>query len=236
MEATHAYYDFNKTIERINSILNSSDNSYEDSEEVPNRTTLTYDNGYYTEVSILFVDIRGSTKLADSHTRPVLAKIFRSYISEVIAILRGNSNIQEVYIEGDGVWGVFSTPYMEDIDRLFSTAAQIMSLIDILNIHLKKRKYSEISVGIGLSRGNTLCIKAGHKGSGINEIVWLGKAVSKAVKLSNIGSRYIYASSVIYNNLNEHNKKLLPNYDYANECYYGLAVNSKMNEWVNSNK
>ncbi len=123
MKANYSNYDFYKSIDRINEILNSSDNNYENHEGIPSREDLTFTNGYYVDVTVLFVDMRASKELSSKHKRPVLAKIYRSYISEIVAILKGNLNISEIYIEGDGVWGVFNTTKKYHIDSVFLTAA-----------------------------------------------------------------------------------------------------------------
>lgn len=239
MEAKHSYYNFKKSIERIDEILDSSDANYEEKSSVPKRDTLTFNNGYYVYASSVFVDIRDSKSLNDKHKRPTLAKIYRTYISEIIAVMKGDTNVNEVYIEGDGVWGIFDTPSKSDIDGVFSTAAQISSIIDILNIKYKKKGYSELTVGIGLAYYTSLYIKAGYKGSGINEVVWLGELVSEAAKLCSYGNKEygdkeMMASNVFYNNLNDSNKKLLE-FNHNRDCYHGDVINTGMNDWVNEN-
>ncbi|WP_020656953.1 adenylate/guanylate cyclase domain-containing protein [Massilia niastensis] len=238
MEAKYSYYDYEKSIERIDEILNSSDASYEDRNSIPSRDLLTFTNGYYVDASVIFIDMRGSKVLAEKHTRPVLAKMYRTFISELVAVLRGDSNVFEIYIEGDAVWGVFDTPTKNDIDRVFSTAAQASSLVDILNIKLNRRNYTPVGVGIGLAYGQSLLIKAGYRTSGVNEVVWIGKVVGEAAKLCDLGGRLwtnrTFVSNVFYDNLNESNRKLL-NKDWTNNCYSGYIVNTTMNEWVNKN-
>src|SRR5205085_12641270 len=101
-----------------------------------------------------------------------------------------------------------------DIDGVFTTAARINSLIDVLNCRLKKRNIDPIRAGIGMSYGRALMIKAGYKGSSINDVVWMGDVVNEAAKLCSAGSKNswdppIVISSVFYNNLNDHNKGLL---------------------------
>ena len=200
---------------------------------------MTFDNGFYVKCSALFIDIRKSKDLPSKHIRPVLAKIYKTYISEVVAVMRGNLDIFEISIEGDCVWGVFDTPNKSNIDNVFSTAAQISSLLDILNVKYKKKGYSEITIGIGLSWGESLYIKAGYKGSGINEVVWLGELVGEAAKLCSYGNRNyndaeMMVSGDFYSNLNEHNKKLLQSSTYQN-CYEGNVISSNMNKWVEDN-
>ncbi len=237
---THSAYDYEKSIERIDEILNSSDSSYEDKKGIPSKSSLTFTNGFYVDVTVLFVDIRGSKELVNQHIRPVLAKIYRAYISEVIAVIKGNSTVNEVYIEGDGVWAVFNTNTKDEVNNVFVTAFTIASLIDILNIKLSKKKYSQIEIGIGIDDGESLYIKAGHKGSSINEVVWIGKVVGQTASLCSNGNKTfsdkeIMVSQKVYTDLSEDNKKLLE-WNSTHNCYHGNVVSRLLNEWVEKNK
>ncbi len=240
MDATYSYYDYTKSIERIDNILNSSDSNYDKHKGIPSKNSLTYNNGFYVDVTVLFVDIRGSKELSKKHTRPVLAKIYRAYISEIITVMKGNMSINEIYIEGDGLWAVFNTATETEVDSVFGTAFNISSLIDILNIKLAKKKYSTLKIGIGVDDGESLYIKAGYKGSGIQEVVWIGKVVGQTAALCSYGNKTstdceIMVSETVYNNLTTHNKNLLTE-NYAHDCYHGNVINRHMNQWVQENK
>lgn len=240
MEASYKSYDYTKSIERIDEIMDSSDSNYEEKKTIPARNTLTFNNGFYVTASALFVDIRESKSLSEKHKRPTLAKIYKTYISEIVAVLSGHDKINEIYIEGDGVWAVFDTEYKSDIDNVFSTAAKVSSIIDILNIKYKKKGYSALKVGIGLAYGESLYIKAGYKGSGINEVVWLGKLVGEAAKLCSYGNKTysdneMMVSSIFYNNLNKESQELLT-WHSQRDCYHGNVINLAMNEWVKKNQ
>lgn len=239
MEANYSSYDYLKSIERIDETLGASDANYEEKTSIPSRGLLTFSNGFYVDCSALFIDIRGSKGLSEKHRRPTLAKIYKTYISELVAVLRGHAKVSEIYIEGDCVWGIFDTPQRADVDEVFSIAAKASSLIDILNIKYKKKGYSELSVGMGASYGSSLYIKAGYKGSGINEVVWLGKLVGEAAKLCSYGNKTwsdkeLMVSDVFYSNLKDENKKLLEK-NYSRDCYHGHVVDVAMNEWVSKN-
>ncbi|MCK5294888.1 MAG: adenylate/guanylate cyclase domain-containing protein [Arcobacteraceae bacterium] len=239
MKAIYTTYNYRDSLSRINETINTSDNDYKEHSGIPSEDKLTFKNGFYVGITVLFVDIRGSKDLSSKHTRPVLAKIYRSYISEVLAVMKGNTTINDIYIEGDGVWAVFNTTTNEDVNSVFSTAAQISSLIDILNIKLKKKKYSELKVGIGLEDGESLYMKAGYKGHSINEIVWIGKVVGEAAKLSDYGNREyddeeLMLSQKVYDMLNDHNKDLL-HWNTNRNCYHGYVINTNMNKWVKEN-
>lgn len=240
MDSSYSSYDHNKSIERIDETLNSSDTNFSDKKSIPNRDSLTFNNGFYVEASAMFVDIRDSKDLNDKHTRPVLAKIYKTYISEVVAVMKGDSNINEIYIEGDGVWGIFDTPYQDDINEVFSTSARVSSIVDILNIKYKKKGYSTLTIGIGMTYGSSLYIKAGYKGSSINEVVWLGELVGEAAELCSYGNKTdndyeTMVSYGFYSNLNDSNKKLLEK-NNNRSCYHGYIINTEMNEWVKDNE
>ena len=162
--------------------------------------------------------------------------MYRSYISEVVAIINGNADCAEINIVGDCISGIFNTPYMSQIDDVFSTAAQISSLVNVLNCKFRKKDITPIQVGIGISYGRALMVQAGFKGSGIKDIIWMGDVVNTASKLSGMPIKTwssnceISVSSVFYENLNEHNQSLLHK-DPGDEYYHGCVINTGMNEW-----
>ena len=82
-------------------------------------------------------------------------------------------------------------------------------------------------------------IKAGFKGSTINDVVWMGDVVNSASNLCNYGNqtfndRETMISSSIYSNLNDHNKSLFA-YNYNRRCYHGNIVNLDMDDWLKKN-
>lgn len=240
MKSNHIDYDFEKSRKRIDDILDAKDTSYEEVDKIPSREKLTFNNGFYvTKTSALFIDIRASTKMPADYTRPTLAKIYRSYISECAAIINGNRDCAEVNIHGDCVWGVFDAQYKYQIDDLFSTAAELSSIIDTLNCKYKKKNIKPISVGIGIDFGRVLMIKAGYDGSGLNDVVWMGEVVNDARKLGSHGNRTVFdyeimVSSDLYANLNDHNKKLL-SWNTNRKCYHGNVINLSMDQWLKEN-
>lgn len=239
IEAHHRLYNFEDSRARIDEILNNSDSDYQDRTGIPNRDQLTYKNGFYVNCSALFVDIRSSSNIYNNHTRPVQAKIFKTYISELIAVMMSHSKIHEIYVEGDCVWAIFNTPNSLDMDEVFEISARCSSLVDTLNIKYRKKGYSEITVGMGISYKQSLYIKAGYKGSGINEIVWLGSLVSEAAKLCSYGNssysdKETMISSLFHSKLNEKNKSFC-SYNIQRACYHTNIVNTQMHKWVKEN-
>ncbi|MCZ7544831.1 MAG: adenylate/guanylate cyclase domain-containing protein [Anaerolineae bacterium] len=239
MESRYIAYDYLRSFERINAIIAASDNSFEELDHIPPRDKLTFTNGFYVNCSALFVDIRGSSELPNQHRRPKLAKLYRAYLSEVVAIMCGNPQCAEISIIGDCVAGILDTRTKPHIDCVFSTAAQITSLIDVLNCKFELRRISPITVGIGMSWGRALMIKAGFSGSTINDVVWMGDVVNEASKLCSYGNKdygdmTMMVSNDFYFNLCDDYKNMLsPN--YKRHCYHGNVANVAMSNWYEEN-
>ena len=239
MESDYSEFDLGESLARIFDILNTADKDYVEQNSIPARSALTFTNGYYIKCSALFVDMRGSKALSEKYNHPTLARIYKSYVSELVAIMRSNQKVSEISIEGDCVWGIFDTPKKLDVDAVFSTAAEAASMVDILNIHYAKRSYPRINIGIGMAYGQVLMIKAGQKSSGVNEVAWMGKLVSEAARLCSYGNRTIsdhrtMVSNVFQQNLNKHNQSLLIK-NNNRDCYHGTVWDTKMNDWVLTN-
>lgn len=240
MEATFSSYNHVDSAGRINEILNSAEVNYQEKDSIPSRDQLTFTNGFYVNCSAMFVDMRRSKELSEKHRRSTLARIYRSYISELVAVMRGHSGVCEVSIQGDCVWGVFDTPYKPNIDMLFSISYIASSMIDILNWKLEQKSLEPLTVGIGLSYGRALMVKAGHKGSSINDVVWMGDVVNESAKLceygnSNYYDRQIMVSSVFHNNLNTGNQSLLE-WNSSRQCYHGNVISLEMDKWLKERK
>lgn len=236
MKATNYKYDLNSSVSRIDEILDASNDAFEESDSIVDREKLTYTNGFYVHCTALFVDIRDSSNMTDAHKRPVLAKIYRSFISEMVALMNGHETCREVNINGDCVWCVCETNYKKDIDGVFSLAAKACSLVDILNYKLKKKGYQRYEVGVGIDYGRALMIKAGYKGSSIQDVLWMGDVVNQACHLSNeANSEYfdkrVFLSNIIFDNLNDDNKKLCSK-DGGRDIYQADVVNIGMNDWL----
>jgi hypothetical protein len=82
-------------------------------------------------------------------------------------------------------------------------------------------------------------IKAGYKGSGINEVVWMGDVVNgganmcKEAKNHTWSDAYICVSQTFFSNLNKDNQKLLSNSGWG--WRGGSVVNVGMEDWWKAN-
>ena len=246
MDGNHKSYDFTASLGRLDEILNQPSGNFEETKSLPDRDRLTFTNGFYSFCTALFVDIRDSSGLPSKYKRPRLAKIYRAFISEAVAILNSDYYVREVNIVGDCVWAVYNTPKTSDIDDVFSLACRLNALENILSVKMKKKGYeTPIYFGIGLSYGRALMIKAGNKGSSINDVVYMGDVVNQAAHLASRGGKSngfygrtdrIHMDGVFRQNLNEHNTNLTRAVQsHPSEVFSSDAYNVAMMDWVKEN-
>lgn len=235
-------YDYKQGKNRVESILDNY-MEIEEKDRLPSDDNFTFENGYLSWVTAIFVDIRDSTSLFSNNDEPT-AKLVRAFTSEVIEILRSDENIREIGIRGDCVYAIYTTPKQSDILECASKTFYINTFINMFNKLTDNRGGSGIEVGIGMATDKELVIKAGRKNVSINSKVWIGKAVTIASKLSSIGDKDGY-SRLVYSNTSYENfiKQLTEeNPEAVNwfhniqslNAYHANVVKAEFNNWVNN--
>ena len=183
------YYDYREGKKRVEEILKNKLEVIEQ-DKIPKDENFTYTNAYYGWVSSIFVDIRDSTNLFSNEDKEKVSKVIRAFTSEIIEILRDNENLRQIGIRGDCVYAVYTAPTQNEIYELYNTAAYINTYLKMLNKLLKKYNLPTIEAGIGIGIDKELVVKAGRKGVGICDSVWIGKAVTGASNLSSYGNKH----------------------------------------------
>ena len=167
---------------------------------------------YHGKVSVLFVDMRGSTKLPDKFSSDQLVKIYRSYIRTVVQAIRYSGGVVRDFM-GDGVLAVFVDDIDgKSVDKSVRAARYITTAIDkFLNPILDEKIKHRISYGIGIHTGEISLSKVGMKGKeqdtdSENEfgIAWIGNSTNLACKFSSAVDRgTIFISASTYAELSD---------------------------------
>lgn len=241
-------YDYKKGKDDIQAILDNS-TKIEDKIIPKDDSDFTYGNGIKSWVGSIFVDIIGSTDLIQNTNELQVAKILRAFSSEIITIMNSSDNMRQIGIRGDCVYGVFISPTKEDTYELANIAFHINTLISMLNKLFQKKGYKNIAVGIGVAIGShkDLIIKAGKKGTGINDRIWIGKAVVDACNLANKagrdGRKTIGFSKNTYDNfinilVDKNEDKDVKSwfcYDANTAAYYANIIKVEFDNWIDEN-
>lgn len=181
---------------------------YEEITYVPDidDSKLTFGNkGLQFEGTVLHIDLRGSTLLLNKHNRTTLAKIHKAYFHTIITIADiFGGEIRS--FNGDSMLVFFQGTTKQSLSKAVKAAMKMkyMLSVDEGGVSTQLKKYSEIDYGIGIDDGKILCAKFGKGGdSNKKDLVWLGNAVNKSVKIGDLrNSPYnIGISSYVYNNL-----------------------------------
>lgn len=191
----------------INRIISSEVLENDVSDVLPLTDDLSDSNKIYNgKASMLFVDMRESTKLPEKFDKIQLVKIYRSYIRSVVQAIRYSGGVVRDFM-GDGVLAVFIDN--EDggsEDKAVRAARYITTVIDkFLNPVLEQKIKHRISCGIGIHTGEISISKVGMKGNEQyddeeNEfgIAWIGNSTNLACKFSgavNCGTIFISTST-----------------------------------------
>jgi hypothetical protein len=237
---TNKTYDFTASFERLQDILDSAE-TFESVNTVPNSDKLSYSNGYYFKCYAIFIDIRDSSTLPAKYQKRTLAKIYRAYISEVVALFQSSAKCKEINIVGDSIWAIYNAKTKDDVSEVFHAASAASSIINTLNYKLCKKGIDPIKVGIGIDKGDALMILAGFKGSGVNDVIYMGGVVNNASKLCSKGSKNgmgsMIISSGVYNDLE--GKHYGTSYyqtffkkNYLENYYHATIEKTDMNDWL----
>ena len=244
-----AFYNFEEPEKRLVEILKNNEEIEE--KNVPkDDSEFTYSNGIKSWIGSIFVDIVKSSDIIGKEEDIKVSKILRSFSSELITIMNSSNNVREIGIRGDCVYGIYNTPYQKDIYELVDISAYINTCIKMLNKLFQREELRQIRVGIGVSVGQDLIVKAGKKGSGINDKIWIGNAVVKACNLANVagrnGKNIIAYSKMTYDNFinvmiedmknkDEQEIKGWFKYDYNENAYFADIIYPNEVDWMDKN-
>ena len=241
-------YDYKERKKKVEEILDNTD-AVNEVKKFPRDEDFTYTNGYKAWASAIFVDLRDSTTLFTGNDDISIAKLIRGFTSEIIEILMKDTDkedLKEIGIRGDCVYAVYSTPTKDDIYDLANRAFHINTYMNMLNKLLSDRGLPSIRAGIGLGASVTLTVKAGRMHSGVNNLVWIGKSVATAAKLSDLGNKDgtkpIVMSSVFYSNYIDAQKKKQSGVEVwwtkkrdtnYGDYWHGDLIKRDFNNWIN---
>lgn len=201
----------------INRIISSEVLENTISDQLPLKNDLADSNKIYqSKASILFVDMRESTRLPEKFDTVQLVKIYRSYIRTVVQAIRYSGGVVRDFM-GDGVLAVF-IDNEEGIseDKAVRAARYITTAIDkLLNPVLDQTVKHRISCGIGIHTGKISLSKVGMKGKEQSDnaedefgIAWIGNSTNLACKFSGaVSNGKIFISSSTYSALSDIDEK-----------------------------
>jgi adenylate cyclase len=184
--------------------------TFEEVNTVPDITNpkLTFGNtGLRFEATVLYIDMRDSTKILEKHNKPVVAKIHKAYLHTTVKITTSLGGEVRSF-NGDSVLAFFPGKTQSSISNAVKAAMQIRFMIAHEGSGINKllKPYSAVDFGIGIDHGNILCTKIGVGwDNNTKDLVWIGSPINKSVIMSDQcrSPYHIGISNLVYINLTD---------------------------------
>lgn len=154
--------------------------------------------------TVLYIDMRGSTKLLNTHQRRVTAKIHMIYYHTICKIAKQDGGEIRSF-NGDSLLVFFYGNSVDVTRNAVRSAFRIrFAITDIINKTLTE--YTDIDFGIGIDYGEILATKVGLGGNSDNkDLIWIGNAVNRSTKISDecCDPYYVGISASVYGRLED---------------------------------
>jgi len=190
---------------------------------------LTFDNkGLKFDATTLFIDLRDSTKILNTHHRTSVSKLHKAYFHTIVKIAK-DMNGEVRSFNGDGMLVFFQGNTKDSLSNAVKAAMKMKYMLTETKVKDKLEKYSGLNFGIGIDHGNILCSKVGIAGTNNRDLVWIGNPVNKSVKIGDNQEApyHIGISAHVYENLTDEVKY----HKYKDQLGYDRTDNM----WTQSN-
>lgn len=237
-------YDYKEGKQRILDILNSKMEVNRVDNFPSDERDLTYSNGFKTGICSIFVDIRRSSNYFKEKNPTLVGKVIRCFCGEILRILEAEEKYKDIGIRGDCVYAIYPASKIEDLQEVLTKGIWIHTFQKMFQNILSSYSIETFQIGIGIGYGeNDLVIKAGHKGTGINDYIWIGHSVIDACNLSSLGNSNNKFKTIVVSDL--FYKGIIKNEKYKEyfEKVYSIELNTtvwscdyiktKFDNWIN---
>lgn len=153
------------------------------------------DSGERREVTVMFADIRGFTRLSETLDPAVVIEMLNGYFSRMSAVIRAHHG-HVTRVMGDGIMSVFgaleSNPWHPQ-DAVEAAIGMRRALAEY-NEELKRRGLPELDCGIGIHCGNVVTGLVGSEE--LMEFTVMGDAVNVASRIEAL-TRELHADILV---------------------------------------
>ena len=158
--------------------------------------------GHFSEMTVLYADLNGSTAMVDEHSWEFSAEVYKTYLHSAAKIIKAQGGFITAY-DGDRIMAVF----IGDSKNTNAVKAALMinfAVTTIINPELQKiysSKNFTVRHTVGVDTSVIHVARIGVKND--NDLVWVGKAANHAAKLTAISNEGfpVRISKAIYDNM-----------------------------------
>ncbi|MDO1447739.1 hypothetical protein Q0590_15820 [Rhodocytophaga aerolata] len=230
------YFGINieESLHRIDNLLAENNEAYAQYTTFPHKWQEEGLKGIYVNAAILYFDLKRTSMLFGHHSIPTVAKIIRTYISEITSVLKSVPKCKGVVLDGDNIYGVYDASLSTGLDNVFALAVIGKSILEVLNHKLRLQQMPLVNAGVGIDFGKVLMVKTEFKY--VKEPVWLGDVIYFAARYSHLANHAesgspIYLSKVVYQHLSKEYQALCqPNEPL--DCYQSTDTYDPITYWL----
>jgi adenylate cyclase len=145
-----------------------------------------YQWGVEQEVTILFCDLRGFTKMSEGRLSFDVVFILNQFLGRMAEAIEDTGGFVDKFM-GDGIMAIFGmdAPAAVGAQRAIAAARAMGGVLDSLNQSLREELRAPLAMGIGLHTGPVILgrIGAAHRTEAVARLTALGETVNVASRL-----------------------------------------------------
>jgi adenylate cyclase len=141
------------------------------------------------ELTMLFADVRGFTRIAETMSPEVLREFINEYLTTMTDVIHQHGGTVDKYI-GDAIMAFWGAPLsdLQHADHAVTAALQMLQEAERLSIAFERKGLPALAIGIGVNTG-TVCV--GDMGSKSRRAYTvLGDAVNLAARFETMTKTY----------------------------------------------
>jgi adenylate cyclase len=145
-----------------------------------------YQWGVEQEVTILFCDLRGFTRMSEGRLSFDVVFILNQFLGRMAEAIEDTGGFVDKFM-GDGIMAIFGMdqPAAVGAQRAIAAARVMGGVLDSLNLSLREELRAPLAMGIGLHTGPVILgrIGAAHRTEAVARLTALGETVNVASRL-----------------------------------------------------
>jgi adenylate cyclase len=145
--------------------------------------------GQSAELTVMFADIQGFTRMAEALTPRQVTQLMNEYLGAMTAVIQRRRGTLDKYI-GDAIMAFWGAPVedSEHAGHAVATAMQMQSALIEVNRGLTARGWQPLKIGVGINTGQ---MTVGDMGSNVRKAYTvMGDAVNIASRLESLTRHY----------------------------------------------